>query len=374
MTRGISNRHGLSGGWAPFYAISGKEFTCVTQIVPVILCGGSGTRLWPRSRKAMPKPFLPLMGETTLFAATVLRCSPDAGFADPVVVAGSAHVLLVESQLPDAQRGSIIVEPEGRNTAAAIALAAVRLPAEAIMLVCPSDHHIGDWAAFQAAAHEAAALAADDWLVSFGIAPTSPETGFGYLKRGEAIAGSSGYRVERFVEKPDLDRARAFLADGGYSWNGGIFAFRAGVFLAELTHHRPDIAEAVRAAVAAGHEEGDRFYPDAAIFATIRGDSVDYAVMEKTNRAAMVPVSMDWSDIGNWQALHDALPRDDLGNAVRGPAELKNCRNVMVESDGPRVSVVGVENLIIVVDGNEVMITTPGGAQLVGKLQGAVNQ
>jgi mannose-1-phosphate guanylyltransferase/mannose-1-phosphate guanylyltransferase/mannose-6-phosphate isomerase len=322
----------------------------------------------------MPKPFLPLIGETTLFAATVLRCPGDAGFADPVVVAGAAHVPLVESQLPLACTGTIIVEPEAKNTAAAIALAAALLPADAIMLVCPSDHHIGDWAAFQAAARSAAQLAANDWLVSFGIAPTAPETGFGYLKHGEPIAGSDGLRVERFVEKPDLDRARAFLADGGYSWNGGIFAFRAGAFLAELAAYRPDIADAVLASVAAGHQDGTRFHPDPVIFATIDGDSVDYAVMEKTSRAAMVPVSMDWSDIGNWQALHEALPRDAHGNAVRGTVELKDCRNVMVESDGPRVSVVGVENLIIVVDGNEVMVTTPGGAQLVGKLHGAVNQ
>ena len=346
----------------------------MTTIVPVILCGGSGTRLWPRSRKTKPKPFLPLVGETTLFAATASRCSRDAGFADPVVVAGAAHVPLVESQLPHPGAGSIIVEPEGRNTAAAIALAAARLPADAVMLVCPSDHHIGDVASFRAAAHAAAALAADDWLVSFGITPTSPETGFGYLKRGEAIGDTGGFRVERFVEKPDLEHARAFLADGGYSWNGGIFAFRAGAFLAELAAHRPDIADAVRAAVAGGHEDGHLFHPDAAIFATIAGESVDYAVMEKTARAAMVPVAMNWSDIGNWQALHEALPHDADGNAVRGAVELKNCRNVLVDSDGPRVSVVGVEDLIIVVDGNDIMITTPGGAQLVGKLQGAVNQ
>jgi mannose-1-phosphate guanylyltransferase/mannose-1-phosphate guanylyltransferase/mannose-6-phosphate isomerase len=322
----------------------------------------------------MPKPFLPLVGETTLFAATALRCSPDAGFAEPVVVAGAAHVPLVESQLPDAGAGSIIVEPAARNTAAAIALAAARLPAEAIMLVCPSDHHIGNTAAFQAAARAAADLAAQDWLVSFGIEATAPETGFGYLKRGAPIAGSTGFQVERFVEKPDLDRARGFLADGGYSWNGGIFAFRAGAFLDELSRHRPDIADAVRAAVATGHEDGDRFHPDPAIFGAIDGDSVDYAVMEKTARAAMVPVSMDWSDIGNWQALHDALPHDAQGNVVRGQVELKDCRNVHVQTDGPRVSVIGVEGLIIVVDGNDVMITTPAGAQLVGKLHGAVNQ
>ncbi|WP_428332293.1 mannose-1-phosphate guanylyltransferase [Novosphingobium sp.] len=346
----------------------------MSTIVPVILCGGSGTRLWPRSRKSKPKPFLPLIGETTLFAATALRCSRDAGFADPVVVAGAAHVRLVEGQLPSASAGSIIVEPEAKNTAAAIALAAARLPADAIMLVCPSDHYIGDVAAFRAAAHTAAALAADDWLVSFGIEPTAPETGFGYLKRGDAIGTTGGYQVERFVEKPDLARAKAFLADGGFSWNGGIFAFRAGAFMDELARHRLDIAQAVRASVTQGHEDGDRFHPDAAVFATIQGESVDYAVMEKTSRAAMVPVAMEWSDIGNWQALHEALPRDPHGNAVRGEAELKNCRNVLVDSDGPHVSVVGVDNLIIVVDGNNIMITTPDGAQLVGKLHGAVNQ
>lgn len=351
-----------------------ERFDGVTTIVPVILCGGSGTRLWPRSRKSKPKPFLPLIGETTLFAATALRCSRDAGFTDPVVVAGAAHVRLVERQLPGGGAGTIIVEPEAKNTAAAIALAAACLPADAIMLVCPSDHHIGDVAAFRAAAQVAAALAADDWLVSFGIHPTSPQTGFGYLKHGAAIGDTGGFRVERFVEKPDYDRAKAFIADGGYSWNGGIFAFRAGAFMAELASYRPDIADAVRAAVKAGRKEGDRFHPDAAIFATIAGESVDYAVMEKTTRAAMVPVAMNWSDIGNWQALHEALPRDPHGNAVRGDAELKNCRNVLVDSDGPHVSVVGVEDLIIVVDGNNIMITTPGGAQLVGKLQGAVNQ
>lgn len=343
-------------------------------IIPVVLCGGSGTRLWPRSRKAMPKPFLPLVGDTTLFEATVLRCSAEAGFGAPIVVTGALHLDHVEAQLPDLAASRVIVEPEGKNTAAAIALAALRLPADAIMLVCPSDHHIGDTGAFQAAAREAAALAADGWLVSFGIAATAPETGFGYLKRGEPIPGSGGFAVAQFVEKPDLPRAIGFLADGGYAWNGGIFAFRAGTFLDELAAHRPALSEAVRAAVAGGREEGARFHPDAAAFARIEGESVDYAVMENTARAAMVPAAMAWSDIGNWQALHAALDHDADGNAVRGPAELVDCVNVLVDSDGPRVSVIGAHDLIVVVDKGDVLVCTTAGAQKVGKLSGAANQ
>ncbi len=346
----------------------------MNKIIPVILCGGSGTRLWPRSRKVKPKPFLPLVGDNTLFEATVLRCDKAAGFGDPVIVTGVDHLEHVESQLPDRAHTQIIVEPEGKNTAAAIALAALRLPEDAIMLVCPSDHHIGDAAAFQAAAREAAGLAAHGWLVSFGIAPTAPETGFGYLKRGAAIDGSAGARVERFVEKPNLERAIEFLADGGYSWNGGIFAFRAGTFLDELKAHRPAIFAAVKASVDAGTADGMRFHPDPAAFAGIQSESVDYAVMENTTRAAMVPAVMAWSDIGNWQALHEALPCDDAGNAVMGAAELKDCSNVLVHTDGPRVNVVGASNLIVVVDKDEVLVCTPEGAQLVGKLTGAANQ
>lgn len=346
----------------------------MNQITPVILCGGSGTRLWPRSRKTMPKPFLPLVGDDTLFTATVLRCTDGARFADPVIVTGTAHLDHVEAQLPHLERAHVIVEPEAKNTAAAIALAALRLPADAVMLVCPSDHHIGDCDAFQAAASAAATLAQDGWLVAFGIEATAPETGFGYVRQGAAIDGKAGFEVARFVEKPDLQTAEGFLADGGYAWNGGIFAFRAGTFLEELEAHRPAIAAAARRAVELGTVDGIRFHPDPAAFAEIASESVDYAVMENTARAAMVPAAMAWSDIGNWQALHDALDRDDSGNAVRGNVELKDCHNVLVHSDGPRVSVIGASNLIVVVDGDEVLVCTPEGAQLVGKLSGAANQ
>lgn len=345
------------------------------DIFPVILCGGSGTRLWPRSRSSRPKPFLPLVGDSTLFEAALARCPADGGFAPPVVVTGHRHLDHVVEQLGGVDDAQIIVEPAARNTAAAIALAANRLPEDAIMLVCPSDHHIGNVQAFAAAALAAAELAADGWLVSFGIEATAPETGFGYLKRGEPIE-AKGFRTAQFVEKPDLERAKAFLAEGIYAWNGGIFAFRVKDFLGELAAHRPQIAAAVAEAVAKGHEDGQRFHPDAEIFASAQSDSVDYAVMENTSRAAMVPVDMDWSDIGNWHALHEALGRDGNGNSVRGAGEteLVDCKNVLVDSDGPRVSVIGLEDVIVVVDGDDIMITTAAGVQKVGKLSGAVNQ
>lgn len=341
-------------------------------IHPVILCGGSGTRLWPRSRSAKPKPFLPLIGETTLFEAAIARAGSEHGFARPLVVTGAAHVEHVEAQLGKTD-ATIVVEPAARNTAAAIALAALRLDPDAIMLVCPSDHHIADSAAFRAAARNAAALAADGYLVSFGIEAKSPETGFGYLERGEALA-HGGFRVARFVEKPDRARAEAFVASGTHAWNGGIFAFRVGTFLDELAAHRPAILAAVRAADAAGQSQGRQFSPGAAEFDGFKPESVDYAVMENTTHAAMVQVDMGWSDIGSWDALHLALDRDAAGNTVQGEAELVGCRNVLVTSDGPRVSVIGLEDVVIVVDGDEVLVTTHAGSQLVGKLHGAANQ
>ncbi len=354
----------------------------MSRISPVILCGGSGTRLWPRSRAICPKPFLPLVGESTLFEATVGRASDPAVFAAPIVVTGAAHLDHVEAQVGDDPEARIIVEPAARNTAAAIAAAALSLPGDAVMLVCPSDHYIADGAAFVTAARAAARLAGagavgEGWLVAFGIAATAPETGFGYVKAGEAI-GEDGFRVARFVEKPDLERALQFLAEGTYSWNGGIFAFRAGDFLAELALHRPAIAERARAAMAGMRTEGRRIYPDAAAFTAIPSESVDYAVMENTKRAAVVPASMGWSDIGNWQALHAAREPDADGNVVAGVggarAELVDCQNVMVESDGPRVSVIGLRDVIVVVDGDEVMVTHAEGVQKVGKLTGAANQ
>ena len=338
------------------------------NIHPVILCGGSGTRLWPASRKARPKPFLPLLGDRSLFRRTLDRCAP---FAGPVVVGGEAHPPLIEEGLAG-DTARIMVEPAARNTAPAIALAAHLLPADSIMLVCPSDHFIADEDAFAHAVRDAAGLARDGYLVSLGIAADRPETGYGYIKRGAALG--PGFVVEQFVEKPDAERAAQFLADGGYSWNGGIFVFRAGRLLEELAAHRPEMAGAVESAMRGARVEGQCVHPVSDPFAAIEGESIDYAVMEPTTRAAMVPVAMGWSDIGSWSALHDARGYDADGNSFTGPVDAIGCRDTLVQSDGPRVSVVGLRGVVVVVDGDEVLVASRDGAQDVGKLPGANGQ
>ncbi|MCA0903020.1 mannose-1-phosphate guanylyltransferase [Qipengyuania aquimaris] len=342
----------------------------MSMIHPIILSGGSGTRLWPRSRRSYPKPFLPLLGDRTLFQQALDRVSDTASFAQPMIVAGEAHTRFITEQ---AGQHRLVVEPAAKNTAPAIALAASLLPREAIMLVCPSDHHIADEAAFLAGAKKAASLAADGNLVSFGIAPDRPATGYGYIKLGNALG--DGHRIERFVEKPDLDRAREFLASGDYVWNGGIFAFQAGTFLDELAKHRPEMAKAVAASVEGGSWTDGRFDPDAGHFGAIAGESVDYAVMENTAQAAVVAADMGWSDIGDWNALFEARAAQGGGeNVVSGPAEVKSAKSVMIDTDGPRVSLVGFDNAIVVVDGDEILVLNRDHAQEVGKLDGAANQ
>lgn len=338
---------------------------------PVILCGGSGTRLWPRSRTHLPKPFLPLLGTRTLFQQSLDRVRDPARFAPPVIVAGAAHVPLIEAQA-DRDGAQLIVEPAAKNTAPAIALAAHALPADVLMLVCPSDHHIADEAAFHAGVERAAVLADEGHMVAFGIAPCAPETGYGYIRKGAPLG--PGHKVAEFVEKPDRATAEAFLASGDYVWNGGIFLFRAGAFLAELARYRPDLATLVERAWQGAAREGWRVHPAAEPFAAIAGESVDYAVMENTDRAAMVAADMGWSDIGNWDALMQARALDEDGNHARGRVDLAQCRNVMVESERMRVSVVGLEDVIVVVDGDEVLVTSRAGAQQVGQLPGAAQQ
>lgn len=345
------------------------------MIHPVILCGGSGTRLWPLSLKKKPKPFLPLIGETSLFQQATTRLVDDPRFAEPVIVAGSAHKELITQQMGDAPH-RLIIEPAAKNTAPAIALAAACLDRDAIMLVCPSDHYISDPASFREAAVAAGELAAQDYLTAFGITPDHPETGYGYIRQGEAL--DQGFAIAEFVEKPDLARAQSYLSSGDYSWNGGIFAFRAGAFLDALEEYRPEMARGVKAAMDAASHIGQVINPEAESFAAIKGESVDYALMENTERAAMVPANMGWSDIGNWAALQDALAeRADeapLDNVAQGRIDLVDCKGVFAMSDGPRVSAVGLDDICVIVANGEVLVTTRDGAQKVGKLPGAVDQ
>lgn len=342
------------------------------MIIPVILSGGSGTRLWPMSRPEMPKQMLALTAGETMLQLTAHRARGET-FAAPIVVANARHADLVEDQLArvGADPRALILEPMGRNTAPAIALAAIAAGGEDALLVMPSDHVIDDVAAFHAAIETALPLVAKGWLVTFGIAPDAPETGYGWIKVGDELQPGI-HRVARFVEKPPLDKAEAMLASGDHAWNGGIFLFRADAYLAALAQHDPGILVATTDAMAKARREGARIYPDAQAFSTSPDDSIDYAVMEKADRVAVVPVDMGWNDVGSWDALHAISDRDEAGNAHRGDGEGSvlaiDTRNCFVRSDGVRVSLVGVEDLIVVASGDDVLILPRGRSQEVKKL------
>ena len=343
------------------------------KIVPVILSGGSGTRLWPMSVPERPKQFLPLVGEATMFEATLARVADSGRFAAPVVVANARHAELIDAQLRGTA-ATLILEPLARNTAPAIALAALLAEPQAPLLVMPSDHVIADEIAFMAAIDAALPLVEQGWLVTFGIAPDGPETGYGYLKVGEGLVPGA-YRVARFVEKPDAAAAAAMIAGGDHVWNGGIFLFRADTFLAALADHAPAMLAAAQAAVERGTRHGCRFLPDADAFAASPSDSIDYAVMEKAARVAVVPVAMGWSDVGSWDALH-AIGADAAGNAHSfangGDVIAIDTRNCLLKSDGIRIAAVGVEDLIVVASGNDVLIMRRGTSQAVKRVVEAV--
>ncbi|MET0241324.1 MAG: mannose-1-phosphate guanylyltransferase [Sphingobium sp.] len=341
-------------------------------LTPVILSGGSGTRLWPMSRPELPKQFLALTGEETMLRLTLSRTIGMADAAAPVIVASGAHADLVEKYL--AGDGQIILEPVGRNTAPAIALAALSMadPTGAL-LVMPSDHIIADIAAFHRAVEKALPLVADSWLMTLGIQPDGPETGYGYIALGETM-GEGAQAVERFVEKPDRARAEAMIAAGDHVWNAGIFLFRADTYLAALGAFRPDMLAAAKAAIAKGSRDGRRILPDAEAFAACPSDSIDYAVMEHSDRVGCVPVDMGWSDVGSWDTLHDIAVKDGDGNVADARATLIDSRNCLVRSDGPHISLVGVEDLIVVATGRDVLVVPRGNSQLVKKAAEAADK
>lgn len=331
-------------------------------ITPVILSGGSGTRLWPLSRKATPKQFLEFTPGGTMLAQTLARAPvDDEGFAAPVIVCNAAHAELVARHCAG-RDATIILEPVARNTAPAIALAALALPSDALMLVMPSDHVIADVEAFRRAVAAAAPLAAEGWLVTFGVEPDAPETGYGYIERGEAVAKGL-FRVTRFVEKPGIATAQAYLSTGNYSWNAGIFLFRAGTYLDTLAVHAPEMLASANAAMAGAQHDAPFVRPDANAFAASPSDSVDYAVMEKAEKVAVAPVDMGWSDIGSWDALYELSEKDGRGNASAGEVEHIDTAGCLVRSDGPLVTLCGVEDLIVIATGDAVMILPRGRSQ-----------
>lgn len=336
------------------------------SIVPVILCGGSGSRLWPLSRQLLPKQFLPLVTGRTLLQDTALRAKDASGGATPIVVCNEAHRFLVNDQLAEiGVAARIVLEPAGRSTAAAVAVAALAASSAAsstdkaedpVLLVLASDHAIRGVDAFSGAVRRAAEVAASGMLVTFGIVATRPDSGFGYIERGDplqdgagAVAGGAGaYKVARFVEKPSEEKARAMIATGRVYWNSGMFAFGAKRVLDELGRFRPDILAAARAAIATATDDLGFLRLGKEAFLACPSEAIDRAVMERTAHAAVIPADFEWSDVGSWSALWDLAEKDASGNATRGDVQLQDTSGSLVFGDRRLIATLGVEDLIIV--------------------------
>jgi len=344
------------------------------MIHPVILSGGSGTRLWPMSRTLYPKQLLSLLGHDSLLQQTVRRVADRHGFASPLLVANEEHRFIIAEQLREiaAVPRALLLEPVGRNTAPAACVAALALTAgepDPLMLVMPSDHTIGDPPAFASAIERAAAAARAGALVSFGIAPQRAETGYGYIRRGSELDAAEGvFAVAEFVEKPGPEQAQAYVASGEHSWNSGIFLFPARVYLDELERLRPDMVAACRNALATAQRDSDFVRLGREAFAASDSDSIDYAVMEHTRRAAVVPVSMGWSDVGSWDALWEMGAKDQHGNSIEGNVVAEETRNCYLRSEAGLVAAIGIEDLVVVATADAVMVAPRNRTQDVRKL------
>ena len=345
------------------------------QIHPVILSGGAGTRLWPLSRAAYPKQLLPLVSERTLLQETASRTLSDVGFAAPLLICNEDHRFLVDEQLRQAgiEPQAILLEPLARNTGPAIGAAALWLLArdpDALMLVQPSDHVVADTEAFHRAVMQGLAAAQAGRLVTFGIKPTRPDTGYGYIQAGAPLGGADGVlAVDRFVEKPDRVTAERFLADGNFLWNSGIFLLSARAFLDELSRINPAMRSACERAMQAGEEDLAFFRLDRASFAEAPSLSIDHAVMEHTNRAAVVPVDMTWSDVGSWHALREIGQADAAGNVLHGDVLAEQVSNSYIRSsEGRLVAAVGLDNVVIVATDDAVLVANADNAAQVSGL------
>ena len=346
-------------------------------VVPVILSGGAGTRLWPLSRESQPKQFLPLITDRSLFQDTLLRVANlDRPATAAIVVCNEAHRFLVaeQSRAIEAAPEAIILEPKGRNTAPALAVAALRAQdaasrrgdaADPLLLVLPADHVIQDVRAFAVAVEAAADAAAAGRVVTFGVVPTLPETGFGYILRG--AAQGRWHSVEQFVEKPDRATAERYLASGRYLWNSGMFVVSAGVYLRELERYAPAIMGAIRRAFDEATSDPD-FLRLGSAFAECPSDSIDYAVMEKTDCAAVVPLDAAWSDVGSWAALHEVLAKDPNGNVLQGDVLAEDCRGSLIISARRIVAALGVTDVVIVATEDAVLVANREHSQHVKRI------
>jgi mannose-1-phosphate guanylyltransferase/mannose-6-phosphate isomerase len=351
----------------------------MSLIHPVILSGGAGSRLWPLSRSLFPKQLLALVGERSLIQDTMLRAQA-ADFAAPLIICNSEHRFLVAEQMREVgiSPQAIVLEPAGRNTAPAAAVAALmvaRQDPEALLLLMPADHIVRNRTAFLQAVAQAAAAARQDHLVTFGITPDSAETGYGYIRRGAALKDLEGcFAVARFVEKPDAATAADYVASGDYSWNSGMFLFKASAFLAELTRLEPDLVAQCRTAVTEGKQDLDFLRLQDAAFLKAKSVSIDYAVMERTDKAAVVPVDMGWSDIGSWESLWNATDRDEAGNAIKGDVLHHGTRNSYLRSEGPLVAAVGVEDVVVVATQDAVLVCHKNRSQDVKRIVEQIEQ
>lgn len=327
-------------------------------MIPVILSGGSGTRLWPLSRGQYPKQFLALVSEHTMLQETVLRLNGLAGLKPPIAVCNEDHRFMLAEQLWEigVKPAAIILEPIGKNTAPAVAMAALAAESEdEVLLVLPADHVLTDISAFHQAIEQAVALAETGCLVTFGIVPTHPETGYGYIKRGEMQQGAA-YDVAAFVEKPDLNTAEKYVESGDYFWNSGMFAFKAGSFLQELNKFNPEMLSVCRQAIDTATTDLDFVRIDKSVFTKCPADSIDYAVMEKTDKAVVIPLDAGWNDVGSWSALWDVIDKDPFNNAINGDVLTVDTENSFIHADNKLVAAIGVRDLVIVETADAVMV------------------
>jgi mannose-1-phosphate guanylyltransferase/mannose-6-phosphate isomerase len=346
------------------------------MVIPVILAGGSGTRLWPLSRELYPKQLLPLVNEHTMLQGTIVRLSDMQNMAEPIVVCNEDHRFLVAEQLRriNVKPTSIILEPVGRNTAPAIAIAALNalsFDPDSVLLVLPADHHIRDVESFRDAVKTAVDLARADHLVTFGIVPDSPETGYGYIQKGKRMSSandSEALKISRFVEKPDQETAKGYVDSGEYFWNSGMFVFRASRVMEELEARTPKIIDACRKAYELGVSDLDFYRLDADAFSACPNDSIDYAVMEKTQKGAMVPLHAGWSDLGSWEALWEIGQKDARQNVTHGDVLMHDVEQCYIQATSRLVGAVGMRNHIIVETSDAVFVCPRDKAQEVKAL------